>query len=77
MGEVKNWASILDEGTRRQAEMLSRAPGIAGHVALMPDAHIGYLAFGWVTTGQLLSVPMLVAGAVMLWWAGRRAHEAP
>ncbi len=41
MGEVKNWASILDEGTRRQAEMLSRAPGIAGHVALMPDAHIG------------------------------------
>ena len=41
MGEVKNWASILDEGTRRQAEMLSRAPGVAGHVALMPDAHIG------------------------------------
>jgi RNA-splicing ligase RtcB len=41
MGEVKNWASILDEGTRRQAEMLSRASGVVGHVALMPDAHIG------------------------------------
>ena len=41
MAEVKNWASILDEGTRRQADMLSRAPGIAGHVALMPDAHLG------------------------------------
>ena len=33
-------------------------------------------AFGWVTTGQLLSVPMLVAGAAMLWWGGRRAGEA-
>ena len=38
---VKSWASILDEGTRLQAEKLSRAPGIAGHVALMPDAHLG------------------------------------
>ena len=41
MGEVKSWASILDEVTRRQADMLSHAPGIAGHVALMPDAHLG------------------------------------
>ena len=41
MGEVKNWASILDENASRQADMLSRAPGIAGHVALMPDAHLG------------------------------------
>jgi len=38
---VKNWASILDEGTRLQAEMLSRSDVIAGHVALMPDAHLG------------------------------------
>ena len=41
MAEVKSWASILDEATRRQADMLARAPGIAGHVALMPDAHLG------------------------------------
>ena len=41
MGEVKNWASILDENSRQQAEILSRAPGVAGHVALMPDAHLG------------------------------------
>ena len=40
MTEIKNWASILDDATRRQAEMLSRAPGVAGHIALMPDAHI-------------------------------------
>lgn len=41
IGEVKNWASILDESTRKQAAMLSRAPSVAGHVALMPDAHLG------------------------------------
>ncbi len=41
MGRVKSWASILDDRTRKQADMLSRAPGIAGHVALMPDAHLG------------------------------------
>ena len=39
-----------------------------------PDAHIGYLALGWVTTGQLLSVPMLLAGAALLWW-GRRLRD--
>ena len=38
---VKSWASILDENTRRQAEVISRAPDVAGHVALMPDAHLG------------------------------------
>jgi phosphatidylglycerol:prolipoprotein diacylglycerol transferase len=31
-----------------------------------PDAHIGYLAFDWLTMGQLLSLPMLIAGAMML-----------
>ena len=32
----------------------------------MPDAHLGYLAYGWVTMGQLLSLPMVLIGAVML-----------
>ncbi len=27
-----------------------------------PDAHLGYLAFGWLTMGQVLTVPMLLAG---------------
>lgn len=31
-----------------------------------PDAHIGYLAFNWLTMGQLLSLPMFIIGAVML-----------
>ena len=28
----------------------------------VPDAHLGYLAFGWVTMGQVLTLPMIVAG---------------
>ncbi len=32
----------------------------------MPDAHIGYLAFDWFTMGQLLTLPMLAAGAVLI-----------
>jgi phosphatidylglycerol---prolipoprotein diacylglyceryl transferase len=38
-----------------------------------PDAHIGYLAFGWLTMGQLLSLPMLLFGVWLMWWAHRRA----
>jgi phosphatidylglycerol:prolipoprotein diacylglycerol transferase len=32
----------------------------------LPDAHIGYLAFGWVTMGQLLSLPMMLGGVALL-----------
>ncbi len=38
----------------------------------MPDAHIGYLAFGWFTMGQLLSLPMLLAGVALVVMAYRR-----
>lgn len=31
-----------------------------------PDAQIGYLAFGWLTQGQLLSLPMVIAGLGLL-----------
>lgn len=37
-----------------------------------PDAHIGYLAFGWLTMGQLLSLPMVIAGALMMVWGYRQ-----
>lgn len=36
-----------------------------------PDAHIGYLAFGWLTMGQLLTLPMVAAGSALLLWAYR------
>jgi len=38
----------------------------------VPDAHIGYLAFGWLTMGHVLSLPMIVGGLGLLYWAYRR-----
>jgi phosphatidylglycerol:prolipoprotein diacylglycerol transferase len=32
----------------------------------IPDAHIGYLAGGWVTMGMMLSAPLLLAGIALL-----------
>mgnify|MGYP000031214268 CR=1 FL=1 len=32
----------------------------------VPDAHLGYLSQGWVTMGQMLTAPMIIAGAIML-----------
>jgi phosphatidylglycerol:prolipoprotein diacylglycerol transferase len=37
----------------------------------VPDEHIGYLAGGWVTEGQLLSLPMIILGLAFLAWAYR------
>ncbi|MFC0677185.1 prolipoprotein diacylglyceryl transferase [Lysobacter korlensis] len=31
-----------------------------------PDAHLGYLAFGWLTMGQLLSLPLIAVGLFLL-----------
>ncbi|MGB1465665.1 MAG: prolipoprotein diacylglyceryl transferase [Alcanivorax nanhaiticus] len=36
-----------------------------------PDAHIGYLAGGWLTMGMLLSIPMIILGIAMMVWAYR------
>ena len=38
-----------------------------------PDIQLGYLAFGWVTMGQLLSLPLLALGVWLLW----RSRSAP
>lgn len=37
--------------------------------ARQPDSHIGYDLFDWVTRGQVLSVPMIAAGALLLGWS--------
>ncbi|HUR40778.1 MAG TPA: prolipoprotein diacylglyceryl transferase [Verrucomicrobiae bacterium] len=43
----------------------------------VPDAHIGYLAFGWFTMGMLLSTPMILAGSVMMGLAYRQRSLTP
>jgi methionyl-tRNA formyltransferase len=42
-----------------------------------PDAHLGYLAFGWLTMGQLLSLPLVVLGLFLLWLSRRAPTLAP
>jgi len=43
----------------------------------VPDAHLGYLALGWVTMGQILSLPMVVFGLGLLAWAYRTRPKPP
>ena len=35
----------------------------------VPDRHLGYLAADWITMGQVLTTPMIVAGLLLLWFA--------
>src|SRR4029450_5701058 len=39
--KVISGASEIDDQTIRQAEKAARLPIVEGHVALMPDAHVG------------------------------------
>tara|TARA_B110000438_G_C15350419_1_gene451848 strand:- start:10 stop:582 length:573 start_codon:yes stop_codon:yes gene_type:complete len=32
----------------------------------LPDDHIGYVAWGWLTMGQILSIPMLMIGSYIM-----------
>ena len=42
----------------------------------VPDAHLGYLAGGWLTMGQVLSMPMILVGILLLILAYRRPAAA-
>ena len=40
-----------------------------------PDAHLGFVAFGWLTRGQQLSIPMVLFGLYLLYLI-RKKHTA-
>ncbi|MFY2764066.1 prolipoprotein diacylglyceryl transferase [Arenimonas sp. MALMAid1274] len=42
-----------------------------------PDAHLGYLAFGWLTMGQVLSLPLVALGLFLLWLSHRSPTLQP
>lgn len=42
-----------------------------------PDAHLGFVAFGWLSQGQLLSTPLIVLGITLLVLAYRRQATSP
>lgn len=39
-----------------------------------PDVQLGYLWGGWLTMGQVLSAPLIVAGIALLIWAAKTRH---
>jgi phosphatidylglycerol---prolipoprotein diacylglyceryl transferase len=39
----------------------------------VPDAQLGYLAFNWLTMGQVLSAPMVIVGIIMFYRAHKQA----
>lgn len=42
-----------------------------------PDPQLGFIALGWLTMGQLLSLPMMLAGAFLLWRPLRKSANQP
>ena len=49
---------------------------IAVEFVRVPDQDIGYIALGWLTMGQILSLPVLVAGLSMLAFAYTRRETS-
>ncbi len=41
----------------------------------MPDIQLGYLAFDWLTMGQVLSLPLVIVGLVLLQFAYQRQKK--
>lgn len=58
---IKAWLSEIDEITLEQATNLARLPFAAHHIALMPDAHVGYgMPIGGVLAARGAIVPNAV-----------------
>ena len=47
---------------------------MSGELFRQPDVQFGYLIWG-TTMGQLLSVPVLIAGVLIILWARRAPHR--
>jgi phosphatidylglycerol:prolipoprotein diacylglycerol transferase len=43
----------------------------------VPDTQIGYLAFDWLTMGQVLSLPLVALGMFLLWLSRRSPTLQP
>ncbi|WNL45294.1 prolipoprotein diacylglyceryl transferase [Dyella sp. BiH032] len=43
----------------------------------LPDPQLGYLAFGWLTMGQILSLPLIIVGLVLLFMSRKAPTLRP
>lgn len=39
-----------------------------------PDEHLGFVAFDWMTRGQVLTIPMIMVGIFLIWYGYKRAE---
>ena len=70
---VLSWASELDDVTREQAATTAKLPILAGHLALMPDAHLGKGAtIGSVIPTESAVIPSAVGVDIGCGMAARR-----
>ena len=58
---VKSWCENCEEGAAKQAANLAQHPALYHHVALMPDAHLGYgMPIGGVVAAENAVIPAAV-----------------
>lgn len=48
---------------------------IIGECFRQPDIQLGFIAFDWLTMGQLLSIPMVLIGIITIIWAYRKSDQ--
>lgn len=63
------WFSAQPRPTRAVSGVFSLSYGVVRFIAEFfrePDQHIGFQAFGWMTRGQLLSLPMIALGVYLI-----------
>lgn len=58
---IKMWLDEIEPDTMRQVKNIANLPGAFHHIAIMPDAHIGY---GMPIGGVLVTVDTIVPNAV-------------
>lgn len=58
---IKSWCESCEDGAVQQAENLAKHPALFSHVALMPDAHVGYgMPIGGVVAADCALIPAAV-----------------
>lgn len=73
------WFSRRERPTWAVAGVFSLGYGCMRFIAEFfrePDQHIGFQALGWMTRGQMLSLPMIALGIYLIVWSYKRAALA-
>ena len=70
------WFSAKPRATMSISAMFAVGYGIFRLIiefVRVPDAHLGYLAWGWLTMGQLLSLPLIMIGLILFYFSAKKA----